>query len=888
MQAQERVRVNVSYIHNFTEEIDLKNSNMKKLLGTKGFHLAEMSKLSLPIPPGFTITTEVCQHYFKNNKTLPASLLKETHTNIKFLEEKTGKKFGGAENPLLISVRSGSEVSMPGMMDTILNLGINDKVAESLGKITGDYEFAYDCYVRFILMFSEVVLGINHYVLEKAKNEFLQTKNLDYSAKLSLGDTKNLITMYKNVIADNDQILPEDPYEQLELAIEAVINSWNSQRAQIYRKLHHICDKIGTAVTVQSMVFGNYNDNSGTGVVFTRNPVNGENEIYGEYIIKAQGEDIVAGKKTPLPLSDSPNSLEFEMPAIYQELKTHCKNLENKYKDMQDIEFTIESGKLYILQTRSGKRAAKSAIKIAHDLACEKLISKNEAIMMINSNHINQLLHPTVSKNSKLKPVANGLAASPGAANGKVVFCSEAAEILAKSSNVILLRHDTCPEDIKGISLSKGIITARGGLTSHAAVVARGMGKPCICGTSEIEIDTEKRRAKIGNIIINEYDDISMDGGTGEIYIGSVELEQADTIEEFDTILEWADEVRTLKIRSNAETEQDVTTSIKFGAEGIGLCRTEHMFFEKNKISLVRQMILRTSLEERQKVLDAILPLHKEDFISILRPMGNKPINIRLIDPPLHEFLPSSHNEIKSLAEEMDIDIEIIQHQLERLKESNPMIGHRGCRLGITHPDIYEMQVNAIISAAIFIKKSGTEPNIEIMVPLIATEAELIFLKDLIVTTAEKIMAQEGHKINYKIGTMIELPRACMIAGNIAKHVEYFSFGTNDLTQTVYGISRDDVASFMPEYKSLDIFKFDPFTSLDVEGVGNFITMAIERGKQVNKKLSVGICGEHAGDPESIDFFHNSNVDYISCSPYRIPIARLYAARSGIVSSISK
>ncbi len=875
-----------NYIYNFESEVEKNHIDTRKLLGTKGFHLAEMMKLSLPIPPGFTVTTEVCGFYFKNNCIFPPNLIEEIHKNIELLEKQTGKKFGDINNPLLVSVRSGAEVSMPGMMDTILNLGMNEDIADSLGKATGDHEFAYDCYMRFILMYSEVVLGVNHLVLEKARAEFLEKNNIVANNKLSLSDIKKLIGIYKDIIEDSGKILPSDPYKQLEFAIEAVINSWNSQRAKIYRKIHHICDKLGTAVTIQSMVFGNYNDNSGSGVVFTRNPVNGKNEIYGEYIINGQGEDIVAGKKTPISILNSDNSLELKMPSIYQKLKEYCKNLEEKYKDMQDIEFTIEAGKLYILQTRAGKRSAKSAIKIAHDLALENLISKRDAIMMINHSHISQMLHPTISRKSKLKPIVTGLAASPGAANGKVVFCSEVAEILSKSADVILLRNDTCPEDIKGISFSKGIITARGGLTSHAAVVARGMGKPCICGTSDIEIDQERRAAKIGDIIINEYDDISMDGTTGKIYIGSVELEQADTIEEFDTILKWADEIRTLKVRSNAETEKDVITAIKFGAEGIGLCRTEHMFFEKDKISLVRQMILRTSLEERQKVLATILPLHKQDFISLLKHIGNKPINIRLIDPPLHEFLPNSQNEIKALSEEMDLDIEIIKHQLDRLKEANPMIGHRGCRLGITHPDIYEMQVKAIISAAIFVKKLGIEPNIEIMVPLISTETELLFLKNLIETSAEKVIAEEKIDVNYKIGTMIELPRACIIAANIAKHVEYFSFGTNDLTQTTYGISRDDVASFMPEYKSLDIFSFDPFTTLDEEGVGNFIKMAIDHGSKANAELSIGVCGEHAGDPDSIYFFYKNNVDYISCSPYRIPIAKIYAARSVIIDSI--
>ncbi len=869
------------YIYNFGDKLDIEGLEHKNLLGNKGANLANMYNLGLPIPCGFTITTDLCSYYYKNNNTLPQGLVEGLKKHIAMLEKQSGKNFNNI-NPLLLSVRSGACVSMPGMMDTILNLGLNNQTVKYLGDITDNPNFAYDCYIRFLEMFSNIALGANNILFENAKIKIFGSKDEDHSITTNLELKKQLISQYEDDLKKAQITIPKDPYEQIMLAIEAIIKSWNSQRAQIYRRLHNIPDVIGTAVTIQSMVFGNLNEQSCTGVVFSRNPSNGENKIFGEYILKAQGEEIVSGKKTPIYINNGPNSMENIMPKQYNELHGYCRLLENKLKDIQDIEFTVEAEKLYILQARSAKRTANAAIKILTDFVKQGLISKQDALERIDIGQLGQLLHPSITKTNGISELTTGLAASPGAATGRVVFCSEAAELYSKDFDVILLRNETCPEDIKGMSLANGIVTAKGGLTSHAAVVARGMGKPCICGTGSLNIDVHKKIATIKDTIIKEFDILSIDGSTGEIFLGEVEVTDATHSEEFDAILSWANEVKTLKVRANAETITDIRAAINFGAEGIGLCRTEHMFFDPQKISLVRQMIISQSYDERKIILDKILPLHTQDFVEIFQNIDGLPINIRLLDPPLHEFLPKEDNEIEELAYQMNSKKEFILLHLEKISETNPMLGHRGARLGVTHPDIYEMQINAIITAAIKTIKLGIPLNLEIMAPLISVEEELLFLIELIKTKSQAVMKEHGVNVEYKIGTMIELPRAALIADKIAKHVDFFSFGTNDLTQTVYGISRDDISGFLPEYKAANILKSDPFTSLDIEGVGRIITIALEKGRSANPGLSTGICGEHGGDPESIKFFHEQNLDYISCSPYRVPIARISSAQAAL------
>jgi pyruvate, orthophosphate dikinase len=867
------------YIFNFLDDLN-SNELTKRNLGTKGYNLFNISKFGVNVPAGFTISSEVSRFYFENNQTLPENLMSEIRANITSLEENTGKKFADTNNPLLVSVRSGSEVSMPGMMDTILNLGLNSEISEYFSKKT-NFLFAYDCYIRFIQMFSEVVLGLDYSILEREKSAYLYLKNKSFS-ELEKEEFVDLVEVLKKTIKNNSIEFPEDPYAQLEMAVVSVINSWNSQRAKIYRKLNNINSNIGTAVTIQSMVFGNYSDKSCTGVLFTRNPINGEKEIFGEYILKAQGEDIVSGKRTPSPILEGKDSLKEIMPKIYKELLDTSKNLEEYYKDMQDVEFTVEDEKLYILQTRTGKRSAAAAVKIAYDFVVGGIIDEKEAIMRIDPKQIDQLLHPIIEKTSDLTLLSSGLAASPGAANGKVVFTSEDAEKYSKDFDVILVRNDTCPDDINGMSIAKGIITARGGLTSHAAVVARGMGKPCVCGVSALEISADKKYAIIGGGRVNELDDISFDGSTGEIFKGVASVKTPESSEEFEEILTWSDKYRKLRVRANAETPKDALMAMKFGAEGIGLCRTEHMFFEKDKISLFRQMILTDDAEKRNAILSKIKDLHSKDFEELLTILSGKPLNIRLLDPPLHEFLPSTKEEILAISAEMNIDAEIIISKLEKISETNPMLGHRGARLGITNPEIYQMQVEAIILAAIRAKKLSCPVNIEIMLPLISNEKELDFLKKKVNKKAQEIMISLGEIIDYKLGTMIELPRAAIISDKIARKVDYFSYGTNDLTQTVYGISRDDISSFMPEYTRLGVFEDDPFSTIDQEGVGTIIIDSLEKGKKANSTLSAGICGEHGGDPKSIDFFHKIGLSYVSCSPYRIPVAKIAAAQAAI------
>ncbi|WP_334305910.1 pyruvate, phosphate dikinase [Caminicella sporogenes] len=870
------------YVYFFSEG----NKEMKSLLGGKGANLAEMNKIGLPVPSGFTITTKACNRYYECDREIDKEIREQIFNNLKILERETGKVFGDSENPLLVSVRSGAVISMPGMMDTVLNLGLNDITVKGLSKKTNNERFAYDSYRRFIQMFGDVVLGIPKYkfdsVLEKVKME----KGVENDTELTIDDLREMIKKYKDLIKKEARIdFPDNPEEQLMMAVKAVFDSWNNSRAIVYRKINDIPHHLGTAVNVQSMVFGNMGENSGTGVAFTRHPSTGKKEIFGEFLLNAQGEDVVAGIRTPKPISELKNI----MPKVYDEFVKITEILENHYKDMQDIEFTIEEGKLYILQTRNGKRTAKAAVNIAVDMANEGLIDKKTAVMRINPQQIGQLLYPTFKSEElkKAKKIAEGLPASPGAATGKVYFNAEDAVKAADSGEkVILVRVETSPEDIEGMVKAEAILTARGGMTSHAAVVARGMGKCCVAGCGEIRIEEHNKLFRAGDKVYREGDFISIDGNTGKVYEGIIETKDADLIGNFGVLMEWADEFRRLRVRTNADTPRDSEIAVKFGAEGIGLCRTEHMFFKENRILAVREMIISKTVEERKKALDKLLPFQKEDFIGIFRAMGCRPVTIRLLDPPLHEFLPNKDEDIKILAEEIGVEFNALKDKIEELKEFNPMLGHRGCRLGITYPEIYEMQVKAIILAAIEVKeKFGIEIKPEIMIPLVGIEREIEIIKQLINQTAENIMSEKGMKIAYKVGTMIEVPRAALIADKIAKHAEFFSFGTNDLTQMTFGFSRDDSGKFINEYREKEIFEKDPFARLDQVGVGKLVEMAINLGRQTRKDIKLGICGEHGGEPQSIDFFHRIGLDYVSCSPYRVPIARLAAAQAAIRNS---
>ena len=859
----------------------LPKTNPKSILGGKGAGLAEMSALGLPIPPGFTISSQICNYYYQNNNSLPEDFSATLATAIHNLEKTTGKTFGSKENPLLVSVRSGSKISMPGMMDTILNLGINDEIAESLSLATSNKNFAFDSYKRFLAMYGGVVLNIPSCLFEDIED--------------NENSLERTITDFKRIIEKHHTSVPTSPYEQLEAAIIAVIKSWMSERAVIYRRLNNIPEDFGTAVNIQSMVFGNMGDNSATGVVFTRSPSTGEKKIFGEFLINAQGEDIVSGTRTPMPICYDPadinsaKSMQQCMPQIFNELQALCNKLELHYKDIQDIEFTIENGKLYILQTRDAKRTAPSAIKVATDLVTEGVISKEEAIMRIEVESLNQLLHTAIDYSKNISAIAQGLPASPGAASGIAVFSPYDAEAMSHHHKVILVRNDTSPEDIQGMHVASGILTSRGGMTSHAAVVARGMGKPCVCGASNIIVDEKNKLFKMGNIIVKNGDTITIDGGTGKIFLGQAPLIQPNFSKEFETILSWADNIRQLKVRANAETPLDTNTALKFGAEGIGLCRTEHMFFDNKKIPLVREMIIAPSAEKREQAIKSLLPLQIHDFKALFRIMGGLPINIRLLDPPLHEFLPQQESDKEALAKSLGLSLSVIHQRLHALSEVNPMLGHRGCRLGISCPEIYQMQVEAIFIAIRDIKlEEGIDTNLELMIPLISNVNELKKLKFYIDQIINDIENNYSFKPQFTLGTMIELPRAALLAGTIAPEVGYFSFGTNDLTQTTYGISRDDTSSFLPAYLEQKIFPHDPFTRLDEEGVGQLIEIAIEKGKSTNPALKLGVCGEHAGNSESIEFFHKIGIDYISCSPYRIPIARIAAAQAAIKNGRSK
>ncbi len=856
------------------------NKDMKDLLGGKGANLAEMTTLGLPVPFGFTITTGVCD-YFLRNQGYPVGFDKQLQESLAIVEEKMGKKFGDAENPLLVSVRSGAKMSMPGMMDTVLNLGLNDETVEGLAIKTGNPRFAFDSYRRFITMFGNVVLGIDHDFFEHELDTIKESKGIVLDTDLTVDDLKNLVGLYKNIVKnESGKEFPMQPHEQLQLAMEAVFNSWVNTRAVTYRRIHNIHGLLGTAVTIQSMVFGNMGETSGTGVAFTRNPSTGEREFYGEYLMNAQGEDVVAGLRTPEKIE----TLGDVQPEAYQQLLEIKDKLENHYKNMQDIEFTVEEGKLYFLQTRNGKRTAQAAIRVAVEMVDEGLITKEEALLQLDPAQLNHLLHPQIDPKAPKEVIAKGLPASPGAACGKVVFSADDAYEWATNRNesVILVRKETSPEDIHGMHSSAGILTALGGMTSHAAVVARGMGKCCIVGCKDIIVNKKHKKIHIGDVVINEGDVITLNGSTGEIMLGSMPMSTPEITGHFEIMMKWADEIRTMKVRANADTPEDALAGREFGAEGIGLCRTEHMFFDEERIQAMREMILSKDVDGRKRALKKLIPFQRKDFEGIFKAMDGLPVTVRLLDPPLHEFLPDKDKKIQVLADEMGLTFEELKNTVESLHEVNPMLGHRGCRLGISYPEIYEMQVQAIIEAAINVAKEGIKPLPEIEVPLVGNVRELAEVRKNI----ETVIASYGDAINFdvKIGTMIELPRACLTADKIAEKADFFSFGTNDLTQTVYGFSRDDIGKFIDVYINKGIVERDPSETLDTEGVGALMQIAVEKGRATNPEMEIGICGEHGGDPESVKFCHNLGLDFVSCSPFRVPIARLSAAQAAIIS----
>ncbi|KRQ86642.1 Pyruvate, phosphate dikinase [Caloramator mitchellensis] len=867
------------YVYLFNEG----NASMKNLLGGKGANLAEMTNIGLPVPPGFTVTTEACTRYYEDGQRIADEIVEEIFETLHKLEGITGKKFGDPSNPLLVSVRSGARASMPGMMDTILNLGLNDETVEGMAKLTNNERFAYDSYRRFITMFSDVVMQIEknkfEHILDQVKEENGAVLDTDLTAE----NLKEVVRRFKELyIKEKGEAFPQDPKMQLLESVKAVFRSWNNPRAIVYRRLNDIPSDWGTAVNVQTMVFGNMGETSGTGVAFTRNPATGENKIFGEFLMNAQGEDVVAGIRTP----QSIDQLKEVMPDCYEEFVRIAHLLEDHYKDMQDMEFTIEQGKLYFLQTRNGKRTAPAALKIAVDLVEEGRITKEEAMLKVDAKQLDQLLHPNfdAAELKAAKAVTKGLPASPGAACGKVYFTAEEAkEAAARGEKVVLVRIETSPEDIEGMIAAEGILTARGGMTSHAAVVARGMGKCCVAGCGDIKINEEAKFFTVGDLKINEGDYISIDGSTGNVYAQKIKTVEPQITGYFETFMKWADEIRALKVRTNADTPRDSAQAVKFGAEGIGLCRTEHMFFEEDRIPAVREMIVAKNEEQRRKALDKLLPMQREDFIGIYEAMEGRPVTIRLLDPPLHEFLPHEDEDIKALAETMGLTFEDLKATVESLKEFNPMLGHRGCRLAVTYPEIAEMQTRAIIEAAIDVKKrKGWDIVPEIMIPLVGELKELKYVKDVIVKTANEIIEREGMKLEYKVGTMIEIPRAALTADEIAKEAEFFSFGTNDLTQMTFGFSRDDAGKFLNDYYDKKIFESDPFAKLDATGVGKLVKMAAELGKATRPDIKLGICGEHGGDPASIEFCHNVGLDYVSCSPFRVPIARLAAAQAQV------
>ena len=868
-------------------------AGMRNLLGGKGAGLAEMANLGLPVPPGFTITTEVCTHYYANKKTYPAALQAQVAQGLAHISRVTGRTFGDPAAPLLVSVRSGARASMPGMMDTVLNLGLNDETVEAVAKRANDRRFAYDSYRRFITMYSDVVLGVAHHHFEEILEEYKDNSGYVLDTDLDADDWVKLVERYKKrVVEETDKPFPQDPQEQLWGAIGAVFSSWMNQRAITYRRLHSIPESWGTAVNVQAMVFGNMGETSATGVAFTRNPSTGEKRLYGEFLINAQGEDVVAGTRTPQEIteaargessSDKP-SMETAMPAAFRELVRISGALERHYRDMQDLEFTVEQGKLWMLQTRSGKRTAKAALKVAVELADEGLITKDEAVCRIDPGSLEQLLHPTIDPNAERKVVASGLPASPGAASGEIVFSSDEAEALkAQGRKVILVRVETSPEDIHGMHAAEGILTTRGGMTSHAAVVARGMGKPCVSGAGTLRVDYAANTMSAGGQTFKKGDIVTIDGSTGQVLAGKVPMLEPELSGEFATLMKWADAKRRLKVRANADTPNDASVAVKFGTEGIGLCRTEHMFFEEGRISAVREMILADDDKSRRAALAKLLPMQRADFVGLFEIMRGLPVTIRLLDPPLHEFLPHSDEEIAEVAKAMGADPKKLKARADDLHEFNPMLGFRGCRIAIAYPEIAEMQARAIFEAAAEAGKRTGKPVVpEIMVPLIAGRAEFDLVKARIDAMAEAVTRETGASLAYQVGTMIELPRACLLAGEIAATAEFFSFGTNDLTQTTFGISRDDAASFLGIYAAKGILPADPFVTLDRDGVGELVRIATDRGRKVRRDLKLGICGEHGGDPASVAFCHEVGLDYVSCSPFRVPIARLAAAQAAL------
>jgi pyruvate,orthophosphate dikinase len=866
---------------------------MRNLLGGKGAGLAEMAQLGLPVPPGFTITTEVCTYLYQHGKTYPKELKRQVDAALAEIGRVAGKRFGDRDNPLLVSVRSGARVSMPGMMDTVLNLGLNDVTVKALAAKSGDRRFALDSYRRFITMYSDVVLGIDHHHFEEILDDHKDRNGYTLDTDLNADDLERLVTRYKErVKEDRGEPFPQDPNAQLWGAIGAVFGSWMNQRAITYRRLHNIPESWGTAVNVQAMVFGNMGESSATGVAFTRNPSTGEKKLYGEYLINAQGEDVVAGIRTPQEIteaarkvagSDKP-SMEKALPEAFAALKRIQGTLERHYRDMQDLEFTVEQGKLWMLQTRSGKRTAQAALRIAVDLAQEKLIDRTEAVKRIDPGALDQLLHPTIDPKAERKIIATGLPASPGAASGEIVFSSDEAEALkSQGRKVILVRVETSPEDIHGMHAAQGILTTRGGMTSHAAVVARGMGKPCVSGAGSLRVDYRTQTLTAGGTVLKKGDMLTIDGATGQVLAGAVPMLEPVLAGEFATVMKWADELRSLKVRANADTPADARAAIKFGAEGIGLCRTEHMFFDEDRIRAVREMILAEDEAARRAALAKLLPMQRGDFLALFKIMGGLPVTIRLLDPPLHEFLPHTEKEIAEVAQAMGADAQRLADRARELHEFNPMLGFRGCRLAIAYPEIAEMQARAIFEAAAEAgRETGKPVTPEIMVPLIASKREFDLVKESIDSTAQKVAAETGAKLKYQVGTMIELPRAALKAHEIAESAEFFSFGTNDLTQTAFGISRDDAASFLGIYTAKGILPCDPFVSLDRDGVGELIRIASERGRKVRGKLKLGICGEHGGDPASVAFCHEVGLDYVSCSPFRVPIARLAAAQAAL------
>ena len=882
------------WVYNFSKTPKKGKAELKNLLGGKGANLAEMIKIGLPVPPGFTISTEACNEFYKRNKKNPQGLDKQVKLAIQQVEKKIGKKFGDKKNPLLVSVRSGARVSMPGMMDTVLNLGLNDETVLGLAEKTKNSTFAYDSYRRFIQMYSNVVLNIDHHNFEDLIENYKLTKGVILDTDLDAEDWKKLIKDFRDVIKKEiNKDFPQNVHEQLWGAIGAVFQSWKNQRAKTYRKLNNIPEEWGTAVNVQSMVFGNMGNDCATGVAFTRNPSTGEKSFYGEYLINAQGEDVVAGIRTPqnitkkarLDAKSDALSMEETMPKVYGQLVKIYKKLEKHYKDMQDIEFTVENKKLWMLQTRSGKRTAKAAIKIAVDMVKEKLIKKEEALLRIDPKMLDTLLHPTLDPKAQKDIIAKGLPASPGAASGKITFSADDAEALkTQNQKTILVRLETSPEDIHGMNAAEGILTCRGGMTSHAAVVARGMGKPCVSGSGNIQIDYQNKEFKVNDRVFKEGDIITIDGSCGEVMSGEVKTMKPDISGDFSKIMSWADSIRTMRVRTNSETPLDTKVAREFGAEGIGLCRTEHMFFDEERILYVRQMILSKSKEDRCKALDKILPFQKNDFREIFSIMKGLPVTIRLLDPPLHEFLPKSEKEISTVASSLGISEKEIRDRISDLHEENPMLGHRGCRLAISYPEIYQMQCEAIFEALIECKKNKIKVMPEIMIPLVATGQELEILRALVDSKAKEVSKKYSQKLEYIVGTMIELPRAALNAKDISKHADFFSFGTNDLTQTTLGISRDDSGKFLEDYVDNNIFKIDPFVSIDEKGVGQLVEIACNDAKKNKPKIKLGICGEHGGDPDSITFCQKVGLNYVSCSPYRVPIARLSSAQAKILS----